>query len=197
MRQFFEKNLCVNRRMIPNHSRQIRNKHQVGEFSDEELWLHGMYHLVALPVIWTMPWYLCCFLLHTGPYSIIKQHIPTAAFQALADSDWNSPEMLQGRDAFLKEFLSVGSFSRSWRQNVLVWQPRMKAGMLLCQTHTVIHAQKPAHGYFWKRMKNICAICRFSRHGASILSSSGLLSSAEHHGLKQQRQNNGGKKRKN
>lgn len=37
-------------------------------------------------------------------------------------------------------------------------------------------------------MKNICAICHLSRRGASVLSSSGLLSSAEHQ-LEQQMQN--------
>lgn len=38
-------------------------------------------------------------------------------------------------------------------------------------------------------MKNICAICHCSGHGASVLSCSGLLSSAEHHKLEQQKQN--------
>lgn len=38
-------------------------------------------------------------------------------------------------------------------------------------------------------MKNICAICHLSRRDASVLSSSGLLSSAEHHKLEKQRQN--------
>jgi len=45
-------------------------------------------------------------------------------------------------------------------------------------------------------MKNICAICHLSRRGASVLSCSGLLSSAEHHKLEQQRQHEKKEKRK-
>lgn len=44
-------------------------------------------------------------------------------------------------------------------------------------------------------MKNICAICHLSRRGASVLSSSGLLSSAERQ-LEQQMQNKKKGKRK-
>lgn len=56
--------------------------------------------------------------------------------------------------------------------------------------------KNPLHGYFWKCIKNICAICYLSRHGASVLSSSRLLSSAEHHKLEQQRQSKKTERRK-